>query len=113
MANPPDLALVPPMQPANDGLTKADLVEEVARAAQLTKKQAEAIVNLVFQTIIDSLRDGAKIELRGFGSFRIRNRGARLGRNPKTGERVEVPPKRIPYFKPGKELKEQLNQTES
>ena len=98
------------MQPTNDGLTKADLVEEVARVTQLTKKQAEAIVNLVFQTIVDSLRAGRKIELRGFGSFRIRNRGARMGRNPKTGEKVEVPPKRIPYFKPGKELKEQLNQ---
>ena len=98
------------MQPTNDGLTKADLVEEVARVTQLTKKQAESIVNLVFQTIVDSLRAGRKIELRGFGSFRIRNRGARIGRNPKTGEKVEVPPKRIPYFRPGKELKEQLNQ---
>ncbi|GMU65682.1 MAG: DNA-binding protein [Acidobacteriota bacterium] len=92
-----------------DGLTKAELVEEVARVTQLTKKQAEEIVNTVFGTIVDSLRAGRKIELRGFGSFRIRNRGARLGRNPKTGEKVEVPPKRIPYFKPGKELKEQLN----
>jgi len=93
----------------SDGLTKAELVEEVARVTQLTKKQAEEIVNTVFVTIVDSLRDGRKIELRGFGSFRIRSRGARVGRNPKTGERVEVPPKRIPYFKPGKELKEQLN----
>jgi len=93
----------------SDGLTKAELVEEVARVTQLTKKQAEEIVNTVFLTIVDSLRDGRKIELRGFGSFRIRSRGARVGRNPKTGERVEVPPKRIPYFKPGKELKEQLN----
>jgi len=94
---------------AGDGLTKAELVEEVSRVTQLTKKQAEEIVNTVFSTIVDSLRAGRKIELRGFGSFRIRNRGARLGRNPKTGEKVEVPPKRIPYFKPGKELKEQLN----
>jgi integration host factor subunit beta len=94
---------------ANDGLTKAELVEEVARVTQLTKKQAEEIVNTVFVTIVDSLRTGRKIELRGFGSFRIRNRGARIGRNPKTGDKVEVPPKRIPYFKPGKELKEQLN----
>lgn len=92
-----------------DGLTKAELVEEVARVTQLTKKQAEEIVNTVFATIVESLRSGRKIELRGFGSFRIRDRGARLGRNPKTGEKVEVPPKRIPYFKPGKELKEQLN----
>jgi integration host factor subunit beta len=95
--------------PTSDGLTKAELVEEVARITQLTKKQAEEIVNTVFQTIVESLREGRKIELRGFGSFRIRARGSRVGRNPKTGERVEVPPKRIPYFKPGKELKEQLN----
>jgi len=95
--------------PANSGLTKAELVEEVARETQLTKKQAELIVNTVFDTIVTSLRDGRKIELRGFGSFRIRSRGARVGRNPKTGDRVEVPAKRIPYFKPGKELKEQLN----
>ncbi len=92
-----------------DGLTKAELVEEVSRSAQVTKKQAEEIVQTVFETIVDSLRLGRKVELRGFGSFRIRNRGARIGRNPKTGQRVEVPPKRIPYFKPGKELKEQLN----
>jgi integration host factor subunit beta len=93
----------------SDGLTKAALVEEVARIAQVTKKQAEEIVQTVFVTIVESLRGGRKVELRGFGSFRIRNRGARIGRNPKTGHRVEVPPKRIPYFKPGKELKEQLN----
>jgi integration host factor subunit beta len=97
----------------NEGLTKAELVEEVARATQLTKKQAESIVNTVFETIVDSLKAGRKIELRGFGSFRIRSRGSRLGRNPKTGERVEVPPKKIPYFKPGKELKEQLNRSSS
>jgi integration host factor subunit beta len=97
----------------SDGLTKAELVEEVARVTQLTKKQAEEIVNTVFLTIVESLRTGRKIELRGFGSFRIRNRGARVGRNPKTGEKVEVPPKRIPYFKPGKELKEQLNRPTS
>ncbi len=91
------------------GLTKAELVEEVARAAEVTKKQAEEIVQTVFLTIVESLRNGRKVELRGFGSFRIRSRGSRVGRNPKTGSRVEVPPKRIPYFKPGKELKEQLN----
>lgn len=99
------------MSSTSVGLTKADLVEEVARVAQVTKKQAEEIVQTVFLTIVESLRGGRKVELRGFGSFRIRNRGARVGRNPKTGHRVEVPPKRIPYFKPGKELKEQLNRT--
>lgn len=91
------------------GMTKAELVEEVARTAELTKKHAELIVNTVFDSIVQSLKKGEKIELRGFGSFRIRRRGARIGRNPKTGDRVEVPPKRIPYFKPGKELKELLN----
>lgn len=92
-----------------DGMTKAELVDEVARTTQLTKKHAEIIVNTVFDSIVHSLKAGEKIELRGFGSFRIRHRGPRLGRNPKTGERVEVPAKRIPYFKPGKELREMLN----
>jgi integration host factor subunit beta len=91
------------------GMTKAELVEEVARTTQLTKKHAEIIVNTVFDSIVDSLKGGEKIELRGFGSFRIRHRGARTGRNPKTGDKVSVPPKRIPYFKPGKELRELLN----
>ncbi|HXI12434.1 MAG TPA: integration host factor subunit beta [Thermoanaerobaculia bacterium] len=91
-------------------MTKAELVDEVARVVQLTKKQAEAIVNIVFDSIVESLRAGEKIELRGFGSFRLRSRKSRTGRNPKTGERVEVPSKRIPYFKPGKELKELINQ---
>ena len=94
---------------ASRGMTKAELVEEVARTAQITKKHAELIVNTVFESIVNSLKDGDKIELRGFGSFRIRQRGPRVGRNPKTGARVEVPSKRIPYFKPGKELKELLN----
>ncbi len=91
------------------GMTKAELVEYVAHSTQLTKKHAELIVNTVFESIAQSLRAGEKIELRGFGSFRIRQRGPRIGRNPKTGDQVEVPPKRIPYFKPGKELKELLN----
>jgi integration host factor subunit beta len=92
-----------------EGMTKAELVEKVANTTQLTKKHAELIVNTVFESIVQSLKEGEKIELRGFGSFRIRHRGARMGRNPKTGDRVAVPPKRIPYFKPGKELKELLN----
>ena len=90
-------------------MTKAELVDEVARVVSLTKKQAETIVNIVFDAIVDSLRAGQKIELRGFGSFRLRSRKSRTGRNPKTGEKVEVPSKKIPYFKPGKELKELIN----
>src|SRR4026208_2042459 len=92
-------------------MTKAELVGEGAGGGQLTKKQAETIVNIVFDSIVDSLRAGQKIELRGFGSFRPRSRQSRPGRNPKTGEKVEVPSKKIPYFKPGKELKELINKT--
>lgn len=96
-------------QPGSGVMTKAELVDEVARVVQLTKKQAELIVNIVFDSIVESLRSGQKIELRGFGSFRLRSRKSRTGRNPKTGEKVEVPSKKIPYFKPGKELKELIN----
>ena len=91
-------------------MTKAELVEDVARAAELTKKDAERLVEIVFESIIDTLNSGEKIELRGFGSFRVRARGARRGRNPKTGEPVDIPAKRVPYFKPGKELKELINE---
>jgi integration host factor subunit beta len=91
-------------------MTKAELVEEVARVSDLTKKHSEVIVNTVFQSIIEALHEDEKIELRGFGSFRIRKRRSRQGRNPKTGDRVSVPAKRIPYFKPGKELKDLINE---
>ena len=94
---------------AGGSVTKAALVEEVSRAADLTKKHAEVIVDAVFRSIITALHRGEKIELRGFGSFRLRRREPRRGRNPKTGDRVDVPPKRVPYFKPGKELKELIN----
>jgi integration host factor subunit beta len=90
-------------------MTKAELVEDVARAAELTKKDAERLVEIVFESIIETLNQGEKIELRGFGSFRVRERGARRGRNPKTGDPVSIPAKRVPYFKPGKELKELNN----
>ena len=91
-------------------LTKAELVEDVARAAELTKKDAERLVEIVFESIIETLNQGEKIELRGFGSFRVRERGARRGRNPKTGDPVDIPAKRVPYFKPGKEMKELINE---
>ncbi len=90
-------------------MTKAVLVEEVARVTDLTKKDAEVIVDTVFRCIVDGLHRGEKIELRGFGSFRLRQRESRKGRNPKTGDRVDVPSKRVPYFKPGKDLKERIN----
>jgi integration host factor subunit beta len=90
-------------------MTKADLVEEVAKVTELTRKDSEVIVDTLFESVIKALRTGDKLEVRGFGSFRVRQRNARVGRNPKTGEKVEVPAKRVPYFKPSKELKDHIN----
>ncbi len=90
-------------------MTKADLVEQVAKETDMTKKDAEQLVEVVFESIIGALNKGDKIELRGFGSFRVRERNARTGRNPKTGATVNIPAKRVAYFKPGKELKDIVN----
>jgi integration host factor subunit beta len=90
-------------------MTKADLIEEVSRVVEMTRKESEVIVEAIFDSIVRSLRGGDKIEIRGFGSFRTRQRQPRVGRNPKTGARVEVPAKKIPYFKPSKELKDVVN----
>ncbi len=90
-------------------MTKAELVEEVSRVSDLTKKHSEVIVDTVFKSIIDALHRGEKIELRGFGSFRLRKREPRKGRNPKTGDKVDVPPKKVPVLQAGKELKELIN----
>jgi integration host factor subunit beta len=92
-------------------MTKADLIDEVSRLAELTRKDSEVIVETIFDSVVRSLRAGDKIEIRGFGSFRTRQRRPRVGRNPKTGERVEVPAKKIPFFKPSKELKDLVNET--
>lgn len=91
-------------------MTKADLIDEVSRLAELTRKDSEVIVETIFDSVVRSLRAGDKIEIRGFGSFRTRQRRPRVGRNPKTGERVEVPAKKIPFFKPSKELKDLVNE---
>lgn len=90
-------------------MTKADLIEEVCRTGHLTRKESETVIETVFESIVDSLRAGDKIEIRGFGSFRTRQRAARTGRNPKTGEPVAVPARRVPFFKPSKELKDGIN----
>lgn len=90
-------------------MTKAELVDEVGRQAALTRKHSEVIVDAVFSSIVEALQRGDKIELRGFGSFRVRRRSRRTGRNPKTGQGVVVPAKKVPYFKPGKELRELIN----
>jgi integration host factor subunit beta len=86
-------------------MTKAELVEMVAEEINLTKKQTEMIVNILFNSITEALSRGDKVELRGFGSFRIRNRNPREGRNPKTGDTVHIPAKKVPFFKAGKELR--------
>lgn len=88
-------------------MTKAELIEQVSeKVTGLTKRQTEIIINAILDGIKDTLARGDKIEIRGFGSFRLRNRRTREGRNPKTGTTVQVPAKRVPFFKAGKELKE-------
>jgi integration host factor subunit beta len=90
-------------------MTKAELVEKVAEEINLTKKQTEVIVNILFNSITEALSQGDKVELRGFGSFRIRKRNPREGRNPKTGDTVHIPAKQVPFFKAGKELREMVD----
>jgi integration host factor subunit beta len=93
-------------------MTKADLVDGVTASGDLTRRDGEVIVDTFFEGIIDAIRGDEKVEIRGFGSFRIRQRNARIGRNPKTGDKVEVPAKRVPYFKPSKELRDLVNEAE-
>jgi integration host factor subunit beta len=90
-------------------MTKAELIDEVSKVVNLTKKETETIVNTIFENITEALVRGDKVELRGFGSFRIRHRQSRKGRNPKTGTTVDVPEKRVPFFKVGKRLRELVN----
>jgi len=92
-----------------DKMTKTELIEEVSRAVEMTRKDSEVIVEAILGSLVRALRGGDKIEIRGFGSFRTRQRQARVGRNPKTGARVEVPAKRVASFKPSKELKDLVN----
>jgi len=94
-------------------LTKADLIAEVERITELKRSDSETIVETIFESIIQSIQKGEKIEIRGFGSFRTRQRRGRVGRNPKTGAKVEVPAKKIPFFKPSKELKDFVNSAEA
>jgi integration host factor subunit beta len=94
---------------SRSAMTKADLISVVAKRLDITQVQAGIIVEAALRSIVSALQNGHEVEIRGFGSFRFRNRAPRKGRNPKTGERVDVPPKKIPYFKMGKELKALLN----
>ena len=90
-------------------MTKADLVDKVTSLGDLTRRDGEIIVDLLFDSVIGALKASDKVEIRGFGSFRTRQRNARTGRNPKTGAKVEVPAKKVPFFKPSKELRDLIN----
>ncbi len=89
-------------------LTKADLSKHLMEHLDLGKKDADLLVNAFLESIVSSLRTGNGVELRGFGSFRLRNRKARISRNPRSGDSVQVPPKRVVYFKLGKDLRTKL-----
>lgn len=90
-------------------MTRADLIDEVTRTTDLNKAEAETVVRAVLESICDALNSGDRVELRGFGTFRSNERAARQGRNPKTGEPVSVPAKKVISFKPGKELNALVN----
>ena len=91
-------------------MTKSELVDKIVEAnGVLTRKESEMVVNIVFDSMGDALRNGEKVEIRGFGSFTVRERDAREARNPKSGEVVKIPPKKTPFFKTGKELRERVN----
>ena len=93
-------------------VTKAELVDHVAERVQLPKYKTEAVVTSVLQCIMDTLRAGDTVELRGFGSFRLRRRPPRVGRNPKTGDKVQIPATQVPWFTAGKALRALVNQPE-
>ncbi len=90
-------------------MNKSELVEKLAERAKITKKRAEQVVNLVFDQMTAALQRGERIEIRGFGSFTSKSYDAYTGRNPRTGETIHVPAKRLPFFKVGKELKERVD----
>ena len=90
-------------------MTKADLIAVIEKQANLPHHQAEKIVNICFDSMIQALFDDERIEIRGFGSFSVSRRPARIGRNPRSGESVSIPEKRVPHFKPGKALRESVD----
>jgi len=90
-------------------MNKSELIEALCLARNISYKQSTEIVNLIFDTMADALASGERIEIRGFGSFAVRDYKSYIGRNPRTGEQIEVAPKRLPFFKVGKELKEMVD----
>lgn len=91
-------------------MNKSELIETVAEKSRITKKRAEEVVNLIFDSMIEAMVKGDRIEIRGLGSFVVKEYGAYTGRNPRTGESIRVKPKKLPFFKVGKELKERVDQ---
>ncbi len=90
-------------------MNKSELVDVLAQRANLTQKKAEAVVNVIFDSMTDALKQGDRIEIRGFGSFVNKEYNSYTGRNPRTGESIQVASKRLPFFKVGKELKEKVD----
>jgi integration host factor subunit beta len=91
-------------------MNKSELIEIVATKAKVTKKKAEDVVNLIFDSMTGAMVKGDRIEIRGLGSFVVKNYGSYVGRNPRTGQSIEVRPKRLPFFKVGKELKDRVDE---
>jgi len=101
---------VPPNSPSGVEMIRSELVQKLCNDfPDLNQREIESVVAAIFDSITDQLAKGGRVELRGFGAFSTRQRDARLGRNPRTGQAVEVDAKRVPYFKPGKEMRERLN----
>ncbi len=94
-------------------MNKSELIERLAERSGLNVIQSEEIVNLIYKKMKDTMVNGGRIEIRGFGSFVVKQYQSYQGRNPKTGERISVPPKKLPFFKVGKELKERIDQENS
>ena len=90
-------------------MNRSDLAKQLSTKSNVTKKRANDVVNLVFDSLTDALMDDGRIEIRGFGSFMVREYDSYTGRNPRTGHNIEVSPKRMPFFKVGKDLKERIN----
>ncbi len=90
-------------------MNKTELIAKVAEVTEMTKKEATQSVEAVLSVITEALRSGDKVQLIGFGNFEVRNRAARKGRNPQTGEEIDIPASKVPAFRPGKQLKEMVN----
>jgi len=90
-------------------MNKSELIEAISQEMNIPLREASSVTNTILETMTEALAGGDSIEIRGFGSFVVKEYGSYYGRNPKTGEKIKVPPKRLPFFKVGKELKERVN----